>query len=74
MWIIKAFGFALVTTLLLIAVDMIPFGNSKATGISVFRARGVFLMYVGIFQVILGLLLSRIEMVSDGGRMHFTLR
>ena len=64
MWILKAFGVALATTLILFAIDIWILSNtSKATGMVYFHDRGVFLIYVGACQVGIGLLLSRIGMM-----------
>ena len=74
--IAKTLGYALLTSLVFAFVrSVLPYVNShKATGIAVFRAEGYSLMLVGFFTIVLGLLLSRLNIVmDDGGRLHFTL-
>jgi hypothetical protein len=64
MWILKAFGVALATALILFVIDFWFLSRtSRATGLVYFHDRGVFLIYVGAFQVVIGLLLSRIGMM-----------
>jgi hypothetical protein len=73
--IAKTLGYALLMSLIFVFVrDVLPYLNtSKATGFAVLRAEGMSLMLVGFFTIVLGFLLSRIHLVVDGGRPHFTL-
>ena len=73
--IAKTFGYALLMSLIFVFVRaVLPYINTnKASGIAVFRAEGVPLILVGFFTIVLGLLLTRVNMVMDGGRLHVTL-
>ena len=74
--ITKTLGYALLMRFIFVFVrSVLPCVNGhKATGIAVFRAEGYSLMLVGFFTIVLGLLLSRLNIVmDDGGRLHFTL-
>ena len=78
-WIIeiaKLLGYALVTSLVYVGFTaMRGIGNSKATGWGVVRAEGYEVMLIGAITVVLGFVLTRLEMVSHGaGRAHFILR
>jgi hypothetical protein len=74
--IAKTLGYAVVTSLIFVFVrTMLPYlPHQKAVGIAVFRAAGYPLMLVGFFTIVLGVLLSRVDLISDAGRIHFTLR
>jgi len=74
--IAKTLAYALITSLIFVFIrTMLPYLNShKATGIAVLRAEGYSLVLVGFFTIILGILLSRVDLVSDGRRLHLTLR
>jgi len=74
--IAKTLAYALITSLIFVFIrTMLPYLNShKATGIAVLRAEGYSLILVGFFTIILGILLSRVDLVSDGRRLHLTLR
>jgi hypothetical protein len=73
--IAKTLGYALVTSLIFVFVrTTLPFlPHQKAVGIAVFRAAGYPLMLVGFFTIVLGALLSRFDMIYEGGRLHVTL-
>jgi hypothetical protein len=66
---------AFASALYVILNTMIGVRNSKATGWAVVRYEGYPLMVIGAFTVILGFVLTRLDMVADGaGRAHFVLR
>jgi hypothetical protein len=73
--IAKTLGYAVVTSLIFVFVrTMLPYINThKATGVAVLRATGYPLMLVGFFTIVLGVLLSRFDMVYEGGRLHVSL-
>lgn len=73
--IAKTLGYALVTSVIFVFVRRILFNvnNSKATAMAVLRPDGYSLMLVGFFTIVLGLLLSRLDLVNDSGRLHFTI-
>jgi len=73
--IAKPIGYAVVTSILFVFFRAaLPYVNThKATGSAVLRAAGYPLMLVGFFTIVLGALLSRLDMVHDGGRWHVTL-
>lgn len=78
-WVIeiaKLLGYAaLVSVVYVFFTAILGVGNSKATGWSLIRTEGYPLMLVGFFTVVLGFLLTRLDLVSDvAGRPHFTLR
>jgi len=78
-WIIsigKALFFATASALFVFVVAMVPLpgDNSKATGLTLLlRTRGELLVLSGFFQIVLGLILLRIDVFIDCGRLHFTL-
>jgi hypothetical protein len=77
-WILeiaKTLGYALLMTVIFVVVrtTLLLWGtNAKAVGIAVIRAYGVPVMLVGFFTIVLGFVLARIDLVSDGGRLHVT--
>jgi len=78
-WIIeipKLLGYALVTSLVYVYFTAIRgIGNSKATGWGAIRVEGYEVMLIGAITIVLGFILSRLEMVSDGTKgFHFILR
>jgi hypothetical protein len=72
----KLLGYALVATVIFVFVRLFPgFNNSKATGLAVVRAVGYEVMFVGFFTIVLGFVLTSINLiVGADGRPHFTLR
>jgi hypothetical protein len=75
--IARALGLCAATTLILVAGMMFfPINNSKATGIElVFRLTGSRLALVGVLNVFIGLLLTRLTIVGDAaGHVHINLR
>ena len=72
---VKTFNYALLASLIFVFVrEVLPYVNShKAAGIGVLRAEGYSPMLVGFFVFALGVLLSRFNMVYDGGRLHIIL-
>ncbi|HET9305567.1 MAG TPA: hypothetical protein VFO46_06020 [Candidatus Sulfotelmatobacter sp.] len=79
-WIIeiaKMFLYALATSLVYVYLATRAVrGNAKAIGWGVVRMQGYSLVYIGVFTVLLGLLLSRTDLVVNSGewRPHLTLR
>lgn len=73
--IAKTFGYSLLMSLIFVFVPtVLPYINTnKATGIAILRAEHVPLIPVGFFTIMLGLLLTRINTLMDGGRLHITL-
>ena len=75
---LKLFGFALVVTVFfVIGRTMLSLWgtNAKATGFAVINAYGYSTMWVGLFMVGIGFVLTRINLVAGpDGRPHFTLR
>jgi hypothetical protein len=74
--LVKALFFATSMTLLVLALGLIPVpgDNSKAFGMVGFlRMRGELLLVAGFFQVVIGLLLLRVNVFVDGGKLHVTL-
>jgi uncharacterized integral membrane protein len=65
-------------TALVLAVAMMvfPVGNAKATGVNLlFALTGSRLALVGVLNVVIGLVLSRLTVVGDAARRwHFGLR
>jgi hypothetical protein len=74
--IAKLLGYALVTSVVYVYFTaMRGVGNSKATGWEVIRAEGYEVMLIGAIAVVLGFVITRLEMVSDGAKgFHFILR
>jgi len=72
----KLLGYAVFISVVLVFVRLFPgFNNSKATGLAVVRAIGYEVMIVGLFTIVLGFVLTRINLIVGGdGRPHFTLR
>ena len=67
--IAKLLGYALVTSVVYVYFTaMRGVGNSKATGWGVIRAEGYEVMLIGGITVVLGFVLTRLEMVSDGAK------
>jgi hypothetical protein len=78
-WIIeiaKLLGYALATSVVYVGfTTMLGVGNAKATGWGVIRVAGYEVMLVGAITIVLGFVLTRLEMVSDGAKgFHFILR
>jgi hypothetical protein len=48
-------------------------GNSKATGWGAIRVEGYEVMLIGAITVVLGFVLTRFDLLSNGSRLHFTL-
>jgi hypothetical protein len=72
--IAKTFAFALVTTLIFLFVRRILSSEEKeTTRFSRLRADAYLLVVVGFFQIVLAVLLSRLDIVYVGGQMHVTL-
>jgi hypothetical protein len=72
--IAKTFAFALVTSLIFLLVRaVLPAGKGKATGFSRLRTDAYSLIIVGFFQIVLAVLLSRIDIIYVGGQMHVSL-
>jgi hypothetical protein len=74
--IAKTLAYALATSLIFVFIrTTLPYlPHQKAVGLAVFRAAGYPLMLVGFFTIVLGVLLARVDLIGDGGRIHFTLR
>jgi hypothetical protein len=74
--LLELLGYALaVTTVYMLFNGLIGVNNSKATGISVLRAQGYPIMLIGAFTVVLGFVITRVDMVvGPGGRPHFFLK
>ena len=74
--IIKLFGCALLACVVYVALSVtVSSGGAKAVAFSLIRAQGSSLMVIGFFTIVLGFVLSRLDLISDvGGRPHFTLR
>jgi|tagenome__1003787_1003787.scaffolds.fasta_scaffold19998968_1 hypothetical protein len=53
---------------------MIGFDNSKATGWGAVRLQGYGVMMVGFFTLVLGFVITRLDLVLANGRTHFILR
>lgn len=77
-WIIeiaKTLAYALLTSLVFVFVRaMLPINGSKATAFVLVRVQGYSLMLVGFFTIVLGVLLSQLDLVVTDGRGHFILR
>ena len=80
-WVIeiaKAFVLCAATVFVLAVAGMIflPLNNSKAVGIDLlFRFTGFRLALVGVVNLIVGLLLTRLTVVGDAtGHLHLGLR
>jgi len=71
----KTLGYAVLTSILFVFVrTVVRYINAhKATGVARLRAGGYSLMLVGFFTIMLGFLLSRLDMVYSGGRVNVTL-
>ena len=76
--LIKLFAFALVVTMVfVIGRELLSaWGtNQHATGWAVIRGEGYSIMIVGFFTIVLGFVLTRLNLVAGpDGRPHFTLR
>jgi hypothetical protein len=68
------FGYAAFASVVYVLLNTLAVGNSKATGWAVVRYEGYPLMVIGFFTVVLGFVLTRLDMVADGGKFHFILR
>lgn len=72
--IAKTFTFALVTTLIFLFVrKILSPDDEKTSRFARLRADAYSLMVVGLFQIVLAVLLSRLDIVYAGGQMHVTL-
>jgi|GEM_PF-4713054 hypothetical protein len=72
-YIAKALCFAAMSVFIVFALGMVSVSgnNSKAIGlVALLRTRGALLLLSGSFQVLVGLLLLRMEIFVDGGRLH----
>ena len=76
-WVIeiaKTFTFALGTSVLFLFFRALILAvNQKPTGISFLRANVYSLMLAGVSQVLLAVLLSRVDIIYYGGWMHLAL-
>ena len=74
----KLFGYALLMTMIFVIGREIisAWGtNQHATGFAVIRAEGYSVMLIGFFTIVLGFVLTRINLVAGpDGRPRFTLR
>ena len=77
-WVIeisKTLGYALAISLLFVFLrTMIGLDNSKATAWGAVRLQGYGVMMVGFFTLVLGFVITRLDMVLANGRTHFILR
>ena len=76
--LIKLFAFALVVTLVFVIGRELLSAlgtNQHATGFAVIRAEGYSVMIVGFFVIVLGFVITRMNLVAGpDGRPRFTLR
>jgi hypothetical protein len=78
-WVIEIAKLLLVcavTAIVLAMPTIVGVGNSKATGLDLlFRFTGSRLAMVGVLNLVIGLVLTRLSVISDAaGRWHFSLR
>lgn len=72
----KLLGYAFLSSVMFMLIRNFTFNvnTHHATGFGVIRAEGYSVMIIGFFMIVLGFILTRINLVAGpDGRPHFTL-